>query len=177
MASHLRRSDVQLHESCNQFNRRTVSWSHRAWSQYHQYHNDVEQQIVLSVTYLGYAVGLLLFGQLSEVFGRLYVMHAANLLRLLFNSVSGNAASLIVCRFFAGVTRSAPLAVCYCDDVLRYERLTCPRLVVVYLVIFSALRREALHSQCMHWFLCSDQVYNSFPYLLIFYRKRLCATL
>ncbi|RDW62352.1 MFS general substrate transporter-14 [Coleophoma cylindrospora] len=88
--------------------------------------NAVEQQMVLSIAYLGYAVGLLLFGQLSEVFGRLYVMHAANLLRLLFNvacAVSANAASLIACRFCAGVVGSAPLAISggVLSDIWRAE--------------------------------------------------------
>ena len=75
--------------------------------------NAVVQQMVLSVFVLAYAVGPLVLGPLSEVFGRVPVLQLANLFYLVFNTACGaskNKGQMIAFRFLAGVGGSAPLA-------------------------------------------------------------------
>jgi len=75
----------------------------------------VESQLTLSVFVLAYAVGPLFLGPLSEIYGRVIVLQLANLFYLVFNigcGVSQTKVQMIVCRFFAGLGGSAPLAVC-----------------------------------------------------------------
>ncbi|KAL2060682.1 hypothetical protein VTL71DRAFT_9323 [Oculimacula yallundae] len=67
---------------------------------------------VVSVYVLGFAVGPLFFAPLSEVFGRLPIYHACNLLFLVFNiacALATDLPMLIGFRFMAGVFGSAPL--------------------------------------------------------------------
>lgn len=76
--------------------------------------DEVLSQLTLSIFVLAYAVGPLIFGPLSEVYGRVIVLQLANLFFLVFNvgcAVSQNKVQMIVCRFFAGLGGSAPLAV------------------------------------------------------------------
>lgn len=76
--------------------------------------NEVEQQMVLSVFILAYAVGPLFLGPLSEIFGRVHVLQLANLFFLVFNSAAGaskNKGEMIAFRFLSGLGGSAPLAV------------------------------------------------------------------
>lgn len=71
-------------------------------------------QLTMSIFILAYAVGPLFLGPLSEVFGRTIVLQLANLFFLVFNIGCGFAnttTQMIVCRFFAGLGGSAPLAV------------------------------------------------------------------
>lgn len=49
----------------------------------------VEQQLVLSIMVLAYAIGTLLFGPLSEVYGRAVVLHPSNMMYLLFTVACG----------------------------------------------------------------------------------------
>jgi hypothetical protein len=75
----------------------------------------VESQLTLSVFVLAYAVGPLFLGPLSEIYGRVIILQLANLFYLVFNigcGVSQTKTQMIVCRFFAGLGGSAPLAVC-----------------------------------------------------------------
>lgn len=76
--------------------------------------DQVLSQLTLSIFVLAYAVGPLILGPLSEVYGRVIVLQLANLFFLVFNigcAVSQNKVQMIVCRFFAGLGGSAPLAV------------------------------------------------------------------
>ncbi|RAK96857.1 putative efflux pump antibiotic resistance protein [Aspergillus ibericus CBS 121593] len=76
--------------------------------------DEVISQLTLSVFILAYAVGPLFLGPLSEIYGRVIVLQLANLLYLVFNigcGVSQTKVQMIVCRFFAGLGGSAPLAI------------------------------------------------------------------
>ncbi|MCJ1393860.1 hypothetical protein MMC18_006736 [Xylographa bjoerkii] len=75
--------------------------------------NEVEQQLVLSVFVLAYAVGPLFLGPLSEIYGRVPVLQLANLVYLVFNTACGfskTSGQMIAFRFLAGLGGSAPLA-------------------------------------------------------------------
>lgn len=74
----------------------------------------VLSQLTLSIFVLAYAVGPLFLGPLSEVYGRVIVLQLSNLFFLVFNlgcGVSQTTVQMIICRFFAGLGGSAPLAV------------------------------------------------------------------
>lgn len=74
----------------------------------------VESQLTLSVFILAYAVGPLLLGPLSEMYGRVIVLQLANLFYLVFNiacGVSRSKGQMIAFRFLSGLGGSAPLAV------------------------------------------------------------------
>ncbi|OGE55893.1 hypothetical protein PENARI_c003G08600 [Penicillium arizonense] len=76
--------------------------------------DQVVSQLMLSIFVLAYAVGPLFLGPLSEIYGRTIVLQLANLFFLVFNigcAVSKNKVQMIVCRFFAGLGGSAPLAI------------------------------------------------------------------
>lgn len=75
---------------------------------------DVEKQLVLSIMVLAFAIGPLLFGPLSEVYGRVRVLQLSNFIYLIFNfacGVSKSNGELIAFRFLAGFGGSAPFAV------------------------------------------------------------------
>ncbi|EDR04269.1 MFS polyamine transporter [Laccaria bicolor S238N-H82] len=70
--------------------------------------------MTVSVFVLGYAVGPLFLGPLSELYGRSRVLQVANLFFLAWNIGCGfaqNKSQLIAFRFLAGLGGSAPLAV------------------------------------------------------------------
>jgi MFS family permease len=76
--------------------------------------DEVVSQLMLSIFVLAYAVGPLFLGPLSEIYGRTIVLQLSNLFFLVFNigcAVSQTKVQMIVCRFFAGLGGSAPLAV------------------------------------------------------------------
>lgn len=76
--------------------------------------DDVLSQLTLSIFILAYAVGPLFLGPLSEIYGRVIILQTANMFYLVFNIACGfaqNKVQMIVCRFFAGLGGSAPLAV------------------------------------------------------------------
>ncbi|KAG2065935.1 multidrug resistance protein 4, partial [Suillus decipiens] len=69
--------------------------------------------LTLSIFILSFAIGPLFAAPLSEVYGRLWVLHLANLFFLAFNlgcALSRNTSSFIVFRFLAGFVGSAPVA-------------------------------------------------------------------
>ncbi|KAK8090873.1 MFS general substrate transporter [Apiospora phragmitis] len=73
-----------------------------------------QQALVLSIFILAYAIGPLVWGPLSELFGRIVVLQTTNILYLCFNLGCGLArtkAQLIVFRLLAGLGGSAPLAI------------------------------------------------------------------
>jgi len=65
-------------------------------------------------SHFSFSVGPFLWGPLSEVFGRVCVLQAANLIYLLFNTVCGFAKTkqqMMAFRFLSGIGGSAPQAV------------------------------------------------------------------
>jgi multidrug resistance protein len=75
--------------------------------------NEVEQSLTLSIFVLAYAIGPLFLGPLSEMYGRVIVLQASNLLYLFFNLGCGLAQTkgqMIAFRFLSGLGGSAPLA-------------------------------------------------------------------
>lgn len=76
--------------------------------------SEVESQLVLSVFVLGFAIGPLVLGPLSEIYGRVPVLQLSNLVYLVFNIACGasrNKGEMIAFRFLSGLGGSAPLAV------------------------------------------------------------------
>lgn len=67
----------------------------------------------LSAYFLGYAVGLLTLGPLSETFGRVGVLQGSNIFFIIFNTAGGFAqtnAQLIVLRIMSGIGGAGPLS-------------------------------------------------------------------
>jgi hypothetical protein len=72
-----------------------------------------ETAMVLSIFVLSYAIGPLLFGPLSEVYGRVRVLQLSNLLYFIFNlgcAFAQTGTQMLVFRFLAGFGGSAMLA-------------------------------------------------------------------
>ncbi|THU93514.1 MFS polyamine transporter [Dendrothele bispora CBS 962.96] len=70
--------------------------------------------MITSIFVLGFAIGPLFLGPLSEIYGRSRVIQWANIWFLLWNLVCGfsqNVTQLIVFRFFAGIGGSAPITI------------------------------------------------------------------
>ncbi|KAK7462878.1 hypothetical protein VKT23_007457 [Stygiomarasmius scandens] len=70
--------------------------------------------MITSVFVLGFAIGPLFLGPLSEIYGRSRVIQWANIWFLIWNLVCGfsqNITQLIVFRFFAGIGGSAPITI------------------------------------------------------------------
>ncbi|KAI1173878.1 major facilitator superfamily domain-containing protein [Nemania sp. FL0916] len=75
---------------------------------------DFQKNLTLSIFILAYAVGPLVWGPLSELYGRVIVLQLVNLIYLFFNLGCGLARTkgqLIAFRFLAGLGGSAPLAI------------------------------------------------------------------
>jgi MFS family permease len=82
---------------------------------------------VVSVYLLGYTFGPLLIAPLSELYGRRRIYNTCYALYAIFNvacALSPSLGSLIVFRFFAGATGSAPLALGAgtIADMIRLEK-------------------------------------------------------
>ncbi|KAF7979418.1 hypothetical protein HWV62_42544 [Athelia sp. TMB] len=80
----------------------------------------IVESMVFSSFVLGYAVGPLFLGPLSEVYGRTVVIQAANLFFLVWNLACGfaqNKGQLIAFRLLSGIGGSAPLAVIHVNQV------------------------------------------------------------
>lgn len=74
----------------------------------------VEQSLMLSVFVLAYAIGPMLLGPLSEMFGRRSVLQISNLFFIVFTvacAVAQDRIQLSIFRFFAGLGGSAPLSI------------------------------------------------------------------
>lgn len=74
----------------------------------------IEKSLTLSIFVLAYAIGPLLLGPLSEIYGRVLVVQIANLFFLVFNIACGFAQTkgqLIAFRFLSGLGGSAPLSI------------------------------------------------------------------
>lgn len=73
---------------------------------------EFEAAMILSIFVLAYAIGPLMFGPLSEMYGRVRVLQYDNLIYLIFNFVCGFAKTgpqMLVFRFFAGFGESLSL--------------------------------------------------------------------
>lgn len=85
-------------------------------------HNATEATLVLSAFVLTYCLAPLLLGPLSELFGRVVVLHFGNAFYLIFNLVCGfarNKGELVSFRLLSGIGGSASLVVSYeCSLVL-----------------------------------------------------------
>ncbi|KAM0472853.1 hypothetical protein ACHAPX_008530 [Trichoderma viride] len=75
---------------------------------------EIESALVLSIFVAAYALGPLMWGPLSELYGRTIILQVSNLWFLLFNLGCGLArteAQMFIFRFLAGIGGSAPLAI------------------------------------------------------------------
>lgn len=73
-----------------------------------------EEELVLSIFVLAYAIGPLFLGPMSELYGRVRVLQLANLFYLVWNLACGfaqNKGEMMAFRFLAGLGGSAPLAI------------------------------------------------------------------
>lgn len=74
----------------------------------------LQQALVLSIFVAAYALGPLLWGPLSELYGRVIIVQTSNVWFLCFNlgcGLSRTRAQMLACRFLAGIGGSAPLAI------------------------------------------------------------------
>ncbi|KAH8690673.1 major facilitator superfamily domain-containing protein [Talaromyces proteolyticus] len=77
-------------------------------------HDSALKALILSIFLLAYALGPLVVGPLSELYGRVPVLQLSNLFFLVFNIGCGFAHTgpqIMICRFFAGLGGSAPLSI------------------------------------------------------------------
>lgn len=75
--------------------------------------NPTVTALTLSIFLLSFAIGPLLAAPLTEVYGRVWVLHLANLFFLVFNlgcAFAPNTISFLIFRFLAGFVGSAPVA-------------------------------------------------------------------
>ena len=89
--------------------------------------NETIGAFIVSIYILGYATGPLVIAPLSELYGRLYVYHANNVLFIIWTiacALSPNVGALLVFRFFAGIAGSCPLTIGggSIADMIRQER-------------------------------------------------------
>ena len=81
--------------------------------------DQVVSELTLSSFVLAYALGPLVIGHMSEIYGRKLVLLATNLFYIVFNTacgVSKSTGQMIAFRFLAGIGGSAPMAVSQCMD-------------------------------------------------------------
>lgn len=75
--------------------------------------SDLQQYLMLSIFLLAYAVGPLVLGPLSEMYGRSIVLALSNIVFFAFNLGCGFAqsqAQMLVFRFLSGLGGSAPMS-------------------------------------------------------------------
>jgi len=76
--------------------------------------SEVESQLALSIFVLAYAIGPLVLGPISEVFGRFYALQLSNMFYIAWTLGCGfaqNKPQIFVFRFLSGIGGSAPLAI------------------------------------------------------------------
>lgn len=74
----------------------------------------IEQSLILSIYYMGFIIGALPYGPLSEAFGRTITLNTATSVYVVFNIACGFAstkAQLLVLRLISGIGGSAAVAV------------------------------------------------------------------
>lgn len=75
----------------------------------------LETYLIMSIFLLAYAIGPFILAPLSEMYGRVVVLQAANMVFLIFNTVCGFAQTktqILLFRFLSGLGGAAPQAVC-----------------------------------------------------------------
>jgi multidrug resistance protein len=82
----------------------------------HGFHssNNMLAALVISIYVLGYAIGPFVVAPLSELYGRMPMYHASNILFVILTiacAVSSNLNMLIAFRCFAGAAGSAPVTI------------------------------------------------------------------
>ncbi|VUC28768.1 unnamed protein product [Clonostachys rosea] len=73
----------------------------------------IERYLIMSIFLLAYAVGPFILAPLSEMYGRVVVLQAANMVFLIFNTVCGfsqTKAQILAFRFLSGLGGAAPQA-------------------------------------------------------------------
>lgn len=76
--------------------------------------NEAQEELVLSIFVLAYAIGPLFLGPMSELYGRVRVLQCANAFYFVWNLACGfaqNKGQMMAFRFLAGLGGSAPLAI------------------------------------------------------------------
>lgn len=76
--------------------------------------NPTVSALTLSIFLLAYSLGPLVISPLSEIYGRVWVLHISNIVFILFCIgciFAPNTAALIVFRFLAGIGGSTPVAI------------------------------------------------------------------
>lgn len=74
----------------------------------------LELQMTLSIFVLAYAIGPMILGPLSELYGRVIILQCSNVVFLAFNTACGfsqSSSQLLAFRFLSGLGGSAPLAI------------------------------------------------------------------
>ncbi|KZV92021.1 MFS general substrate transporter [Exidia glandulosa HHB12029] len=90
--------------------------------------NSTVVALTLSIFLLGFALGPLFYGPMSEIYGRRPILHISTISFLIFNLVSiwaPNTAAIVVFRFFAGLGGSAAVGIgagCVADVFHERER-------------------------------------------------------
>lgn len=77
-------------------------------------HGEFQMTLMLSIFILAFAVGPLLFGPLSEIYGRVKILQVTNLFYLVWNLACGFAKTknqMLAFRFLSGLGGSAPSAI------------------------------------------------------------------
>ncbi|KFH40441.1 putative transporter -like protein [Hapsidospora chrysogenum ATCC 11550] len=75
--------------------------------------SDLETYLIMSIFLLAYAVGPFILAPLSEMYGRVVVLQAANMVFLIFNTVCGfsqTKTQILAFRFLSGLGGAAPQA-------------------------------------------------------------------
>jgi multidrug resistance protein len=76
--------------------------------------SESELKMTLSIFVLAYAIGPMILGPLSELYGRVIILQSANVMFLIFNIACGfsqSSTQLLAFRFLSGLGGSAPLAI------------------------------------------------------------------
>lgn len=74
----------------------------------------LETYLIMSIFLLAYAIGPFILAPLSEMYGRVVVLQAANMLFLIFNTICGfsqTKGQIMAFRFLSGLGGAAPQAV------------------------------------------------------------------
>ena len=129
--------------------------------------NSTIASLTVSIFLLGFAFGPLILAPLSEMYGRLVVMHTTTLAFFLFTlgcALAQNTEQMIVLRFFSGLFGSAPLAlgVGILSDVWKPMELARasavfalgPLIGPVVAPIISGFIVENLQWRWVNWILC-----------------------
>lgn len=123
-------------------------------------HEKIEVEMALSIFILGYAIGPLFFGPLSEIYGRYRVLLLSNLFYVAWNTGCGfaqNKAEFFVFRFLAGIGGSAPLALgggAIRQVFFNHCAMRSHQLIMISSVTCGGQRNAERRSAYTAWALC-----------------------